>query len=127
MVLITWQLVEAWRKVRSDRVLFGLSVAALPLVLSQAVLGGIVVHTDLDPAWVTVHFAFAMALIAVVVTLAVEARYRTSPPAEVGPGPRGRRVRPARGGDGDRRVRDAAGRARTSARPAPGSRSATGR
>jgi protoheme IX farnesyltransferase len=78
VVLITWQLVEAWRKVRDDRVLFGLSVAALPLVLSQAVLGGIVVQTDLDPAWVTVHFAFAMALIAVVVTLAAETRYRTS-------------------------------------------------
>jgi protoheme IX farnesyltransferase len=78
VVLITWQLVEAWRKVRSDRVLFGLAVAALPLVLSQAVLGGIVVQTDLDPAWVTVHFGFAMALIAVVVTLAAETRYRTS-------------------------------------------------
>ena len=90
VVLITWQLVEAWRKVRKDRVLFGLSVAALPLVLSQAVLGGIVVHTELDPAWVTVHFAFAMALIAVVVTLAVEARYRTSPPPK----------RPAPAGEG---------------------------
>jgi len=79
VVLIAWQLVEAFRKLRNDRVLFGLSIAALPLVLMQAVLGGIVVHTDLDPAWVTVHFGFAMALIAVVVALATEARYRTGP------------------------------------------------
>ena len=76
VVLIAWQLVVAWRRLRSDRLLFGLSVAALPLVLSQAVLGGIVVHTELAPGWVTVHFGFAMALIAVVVLVAVEAKYR---------------------------------------------------
>ena len=50
------------------------------VVLSQAVLGGIVVRTDLDPAWVTVHFAFAMALVAVLVANAVEARYAFATP-----------------------------------------------
>jgi protoheme IX farnesyltransferase len=79
VVLIAWQLVEALRRHRGDRLIVALSVVALPLVLMQAVLGGIVVHTDLDPAWVTVHFAFAMALVAVVVALAAEARYRLDP------------------------------------------------
>jgi heme o synthase len=80
VVLITWQLIEAVRRHRGERTIAWLSVAALPLVLMQAVLGGIVVHTDLDPAWVTVHFGFAMALVAIVVALAVEARYRLGVP-----------------------------------------------
>jgi protoheme IX farnesyltransferase len=75
IVLIAWQLVEAILRHRARRSLLWLSVAAVPLVLMQAVLGGIVVHTDLDPAWVTVHFAFAMALVAVVVAGAAESRY----------------------------------------------------
>jgi heme o synthase len=79
VVLIVWQLIEAVRRHREDRTLLWLSVAAVPLVLMQAVLGGIVVNTDLDPGWVTIHFAFAMALVAVVVALAVEARYRLGP------------------------------------------------
>ncbi len=46
------------------------AIAAIPLVLGQAVLGGIVVLTDLDPWWVTAHFAAALALVADVVYLA---------------------------------------------------------
>jgi len=93
IVLIAWQLVEAIRRHRRRRSLLWLSVAAAPLVLMQAVLGGIVVHTDLDPAWVTVHFGFAMALVAVVVAAATEARYVLGGPASSGPGPGRRFVR----------------------------------
>jgi heme o synthase len=75
VVLIAWQALEAWRRHREQRGISRLSLAAVPLVLMQAVLGGIVVRTDLDPAWVTVHFAFAMALVAVVVGNAAEAVY----------------------------------------------------
>jgi heme o synthase len=75
VVLVGVQAAVAWRRLRSTPSVRRLSIAAVPLVLSQAVLGGIVVRTDLDPAWVTLHFAFAMALVAVVVANAVEARY----------------------------------------------------
>jgi heme a synthase len=54
---------------RTPRLLWP-AVAAVPLVLGQAVLGGIVVLTDLDPWWVTAHFAAALALVADVVYLA---------------------------------------------------------
>jgi heme o synthase len=73
VVLVTVQALAAWR--RHHGVVRALSVAAVPLVLAQAALGGVVVRTDLDPGWVTVHFAFAMALVAVLVANAVEARY----------------------------------------------------
>ena len=91
VVLIAIQVLSAWRVVRGGR--FGLRLAmrtaptgptertatiatllALPLVLGQAALGGIVVYTELNPWWVTVHFATAMALIATVVVAAVGAR-----------------------------------------------------
>ena len=39
-------------------------------MLGQAVLGGIVVATDLNPWWVTAHFVVALALIADVTYLA---------------------------------------------------------
>ena len=54
---------------RTPRLLWP-AVAAVPLVLGQAVLGGIVVLTDLDPWWVTAHFAAALALVADVVYVA---------------------------------------------------------
>jgi protoheme IX farnesyltransferase len=75
VVLIAWTAIEAWRRHKEQRTILRLSLGAVPLVLMQAVLGGIVVQTDLDPAWVTVHFAFAMALVAVVVADAAEALY----------------------------------------------------
>ncbi|MGH2525789.1 MAG: COX15/CtaA family protein, partial [Actinomycetota bacterium] len=75
VVLVAVQATVAWRRLRSTPSVRRLSIAAVPLVLSQAVLGGIVVRTELDPAWVTLHFAFAMALVAVLVANAVEARY----------------------------------------------------
>jgi heme o synthase len=60
----------AVRDHRRTRRLLWPAVAAVPLVLGQAVLGGIVVLTDLDPWWVTAHFAAALALVANVVYLA---------------------------------------------------------
>ena len=63
----------AWLRHRSDRAILWSAFAAVPLVLGQAVVGGIVVRTDLDPWWVTAHFALALALVADVVILAVVA------------------------------------------------------
>jgi protoheme IX farnesyltransferase len=54
----------ARRTQRRKRSLTGAALAAFPLVLAQAGLGGVVVATDLDPWWVTVHFITALALIA---------------------------------------------------------------
>ena len=69
-VLIGLLAVAAWRGYRSVAPIFRPAIAAVPLVLAQAVLGGIVVRTDLNPWWVTVHFAVALALVADVVYLA---------------------------------------------------------
>ena len=65
--------VLAVRRHRDRRDLLWPAVAAFPLVVLQAVIGGIVVRTDLDPGWVTVHFVTALALIADVVVLAANA------------------------------------------------------
>ena len=47
------------------------AAVAFPLVLAQAVLGGIVVKTDLNPWWVTAHFIVALVFIADVTYVAV--------------------------------------------------------
>ncbi len=65
--------VAAWRY-RPDgqgrrRDLVWLASAQPVGILGQAALGGIVVLTDLDPVWVTVHFLFSMALVAAAVAL----------------------------------------------------------
>jgi protoheme IX farnesyltransferase len=69
-VLIGITAVFAWRRYRSAGKIVWPALVALPLVLGQAVLGGIVVATDLDPWWVTAHFAAALALVADVVYVA---------------------------------------------------------
>jgi protoheme IX farnesyltransferase len=81
-VLIGWTAIEAFRRYRSVPALFWPAVAAIPLVAGQAVLGGVVVHTDLDPAWVTVHFAVALGLVADVTFLAARALLMDRPPVE---------------------------------------------
>jgi protoheme IX farnesyltransferase len=63
----------AWHDERRDRAVLVPALASFPLVLAQAVLGGVVVATDLNPWWVTVHFVAALALIADVVLMAVNA------------------------------------------------------
>jgi protoheme IX farnesyltransferase len=65
--------IVAWLRHRGDRPLLWAAFAAVPLVLGQAVVGAIVVGTDLDPGWVTAHFALALILVADVVILAVVA------------------------------------------------------
>src|SRR5438093_8057914 len=60
----------AARSYRSNPRIFRPAMAAPPLVIAQAVLGGIVVRTDLDPWWVTTHFVVALAFVADIVVLA---------------------------------------------------------
>ena len=91
VVLIALQVLASWRVARGggvglrlamrhdatsaiERAAYGATLLALPLVLAQAALGGVVVYTELNPWWVTVHFATAMGLIATVVVAAVGAR-----------------------------------------------------
>jgi cytochrome c oxidase assembly protein subunit 15 len=73
IAVIVW--VAAWRY-RPDgrgrrRDLVWLASAQPAGILAQAVLGGIVVLTNLDPVWVSVHFVFSMALVAAAVALYV--------------------------------------------------------
>jgi protoheme IX farnesyltransferase len=58
---------------RRDPSILWPAVISFPLVLVQAVLGGIVVATDLNEWWVTAHFVTALVLIADVVIMAVHA------------------------------------------------------
>ena len=70
---------------RSVPKVFWPAVAAFPLMIAQAVLGGIVVKTDLDPWWVTAHFAAALALVADVVYLAANSFCTVKLPEKAGP------------------------------------------
>jgi protoheme IX farnesyltransferase len=79
IVLIGATAIAARRHGRADPALVRAAVAAFPLVLAQAVLGGIVVLSENDPWWVTAHFVTALALIADVVVVAVLARTAARP------------------------------------------------
>jgi protoheme IX farnesyltransferase len=70
-VLVVTTAVVAWRQYRNIPSLVWPAAAAIPLVFGQAVLGGIVVHTDLNPWWVTAHFAVALAFVADVIFVTV--------------------------------------------------------
>ncbi len=83
IVLACWTAVAAWLRRRSDFAIVGPAIAAVPLVVAQAVVGGIVVRTDLDPGWVTVHFALALTLVADVVVVAVMAVVPPARPVSV--------------------------------------------
>jgi heme a synthase len=78
--------VAAWRfrpggRRRADLVwLAALQPAA---VLLQAVIGGVVVLTDLSPAWVAGHFLVSVAVVAAAVTLHVRCTEGTGPPRPV--------------------------------------------
>jgi heme a synthase len=56
---------------RRRKDLVWLAVAQPAAILAQAVLGGIVVLTKLDPVWVSVHFLASMALVVATVALYV--------------------------------------------------------
>ena len=86
--------VSAWRfrpdgTGRPRRDLLLLALAQPAGIVAQAVLGGIVVLTKLDPVWVSVHFLLSMALTGLAVTLHVRAAALTrdalpaAPPAPV--------------------------------------------
>jgi protoheme IX farnesyltransferase len=62
----------AWRDHQTERSIVQPAFIAIPLVLAQAVVGGLVVHRELDPYWVTGHFVLALAFVADVVFLAVQ-------------------------------------------------------
>jgi cytochrome c oxidase assembly protein subunit 15 len=72
IAVVVW--VAAWRyrpdgRRRAD--LVWLASAQPAGIVGQAVLGGIVVLTNLDPVWVCIHFVFSMALVAAAVALYV--------------------------------------------------------
>jgi heme a synthase len=72
VAVMVW--VAAWRyrpALRRRRDLVWLASAQPAGIIGQAVLGGIVVLTNLDPVWVSFHFVFSMALVAAAVALYV--------------------------------------------------------
>ncbi len=72
-VLVVATAAVAWRQHRHIGSLVWPATAAFPLVIGQAILGGVVVHTDLNPWWVTAHFAVALAFVADVIFVAANA------------------------------------------------------
>jgi protoheme IX farnesyltransferase len=81
IVLACATAISAWLRRRTDHAIVWPAVATVPLVVAQAVVGGIVVRTDLAPGWVTVHFALALTLVADVVVVAVMAVAPAAPAA----------------------------------------------
>ncbi len=65
---------------RRRPVLIRLSLAALATVALEAILGGVVVDSDLAPAIVLVHFAIATVLFVLLLLLALLANLREIPP-----------------------------------------------
>jgi heme o synthase len=89
-VLVVATAAMAWRRYRQVRSLVWPAAVAIPLVLGQAVLGGVVVRTELHPWWVTAHFAVALAFVADVIFVAANSFCALKLPEE---------GREARGGD----------------------------
>ncbi len=81
-VLVVATAVVAWRQYRHVRALMWPAIAAIPLVFGQAILGGIVVHTELNPWWITAHFAVALAFVADVIYVAANAFHAVKLPEE---------------------------------------------
>ena len=73
IVLLAILVVVAWRQRDTSRKLMWTSVAAFALVMSQAVLGAIVVWLELKAEAVVLHLATAMTLVAVLIYLTVNA------------------------------------------------------
>ena len=65
--VVAWRFTDASGRRRSD--LIWLALAQPASIVLQAALGGVVVLTDLDPIWVSVHFLASIALIAATVAL----------------------------------------------------------
>ena len=82
IAVLVW--VAAWR-LRDDRTgrrrpdLIWLASAQPAAIVLQAVLGGIVVLTKLNPVWVSVHFVASMAMVAAAVALHVRCQEGSGP------------------------------------------------
>ena len=74
MVLVALLVVAAWRT-GQERVVRRASVAALVMVLAQAVIGAFVVWWKLRADSVTLHLATALALVALLIYIGFRARY----------------------------------------------------
>jgi len=69
--------VGGWSLIRRgplDRVTAWLAVALLPLFVVQALIGGWIIHSGEDPGVVTLHFAVAFLVLALVVVIAARTR-----------------------------------------------------
>jgi heme A synthase len=64
---------------RGRRALLRLSMAALALVVGEALLGGVVIETSLDAGIVLVHLAIATALFGILLVVALLANLREMP------------------------------------------------
>ena len=74
MALVALMVLAAWRT-GQDRVVRRASVAALVMVLSQAVIGAFVVWWKLEAESVTLHLATALALVALLIYIGFRARW----------------------------------------------------
>jgi protoheme IX farnesyltransferase len=70
-ILVVLTAFFAWRERDRYRPIVWPAILAVPLVLGQAVLGAVVVKTELSPWWVTAHFSVALVFVADVVFVAV--------------------------------------------------------
>jgi protoheme IX farnesyltransferase len=80
MVLVAWLVVAAWRT-GQDKVVRRAAVAALVMVLAQALIGAFVVWWKLRADSVTLHLATALALVALLVWIGFRARHGPGDPA----------------------------------------------
>ena len=78
MVLVAWLVVAAWRT-GQDRVVRRAAVAALALVLAQAMIGAFVVWWRLRADSVTLHLATALALVGLLIYIGFRARWPADP------------------------------------------------
>jgi len=78
LVLVAWLVVAAWRT-GQDRVVRRAAVAALVLVLAQAMIGAFVVWWRLRADSVTLHLATALALVGLLIYIGFRARWPADP------------------------------------------------
>lgn len=81
LVAVLW---AALREARGRGLLVGGAVAALAVVVVQALLGALTVEYGLSAGLVAVHLAVAMLLLALLLTMALEVRGRPVAPAPAG-------------------------------------------
>jgi heme o synthase len=74
MVLVAWLVVAAWRT-GQDRVVRRATLAALALVLVQAIIGAFVVWWKLEAESVTLHLAAALALVGLLIVIGFRAAH----------------------------------------------------